>query len=157
MFCCRMSSATWSSSGTYREVRPWSGPSPNCCTLRWRRSSGPNYCPRPRTALLRSDKHSLYVYQDISGRDRQIMKVVFLTVVLIFEFGKILNLEIDSDMKFISHSCQYHLYCFPWFHNASFNWPLVADVCFDWSLFIKVFFWLVAVVEVCSDWSVGML
>lgn len=87
-------------------------------------------------ALSRSDKHSLYVYQDIRGRDRQIIKVVFLTVVLIFEFGKILNLEIDSDMKFISHSCQYHLYCFPWFHNASFNWPLVADVCFDWSFVI---------------------
>lgn len=76
------------------------------------------------------------MYQDIRGRDRQIIKVVFLAVVLIFEFGKILNLEIDSDMKFISHSCQYHLYCFPWFHNASFNWPLVADVCFDWSFVI---------------------
>lgn len=42
------------------------------------------------------------MYQDIRGRDRQI-KGFFLTVVLIFEFGKILNLEIDSDMKFIQY------------------------------------------------------
>lgn len=90
---CRTSSATWFSSGTYREVRLWSGPSPNCCTLRWRRSSGPNYCPRPRTALSRSDKHSLYVYWSIFYGKGEANKtaIVFLTVVLFYEFGKTLD------------------------------------------------------------------
>lgn len=117
---CRTSSATWFSSGTYREVRLWSGPSPNCCTLRWRRSSGPNYCPRPRTALSRSDKHSLYVYWSIFYGKGEANKnaIVFLTVVLFYEFGKTLDRKTVGDMNFMSHSCHWYLYCFPWLHDA---------------------------------------
>lgn len=155
---CRTSSATWFSSGTYREVRLWSGPSPNCCTLRWRRSSGPNYCPRPRTALSRSDKHSLYVYWSIFYGKGEANKtaIVFLTVVLFYEFGKILDLKTVADMNFVSFLSLVSL-LFSMVTWCLINWAFVVNVCFDWSFVRKVYFYWLLVVEVCSDWSVGML
>lgn len=57
----------------------------------------------------------------------------------------------------LSHSCHWYLYCFPWLHDACFNWAFVVNVCFDWSFVRKVYFYWLLVVEVCSDWSVGML
>lgn len=83
--------------------------------------------------------------------------IVFLTVVLFYEFGKILDLKTVADMNFMSHSCHWYLYCFPWLHDACFNWAFVVNVCFDWSFVRKVYFYWLLVVEVCSDWSVGML
>lgn len=104
-------------------------------------------------------KHSMSIRALFFGGWGINKSAIVFFLVLFLVFGMILNLKKVADMNFtcMSHSCHWYLYCFPWFHDACFNWPLVVDVCFDWSFVIEVYFDWLLVVEVCSDWSVGVL